>query len=153
MEEQSTHFICITHGKLSHQWKQNGSVLLTNKRCTKQFEQTQTLPMCAKYMGHTANIAKNHRNFKCDDGETIHMFLLYDLPMEAYNGTVLTTEAHIKQLEQNQISDQRATVSLGWLKLFLTRCVPGFLKLFFKKCVCFYVCIFVCLYFGPCEQM
>ena len=38
MEEQSTHFICITH-----QGKHNGSVLLTNERYTEQLEQTQTL--------------------------------------------------------------------------------------------------------------
>ena len=31
--------------ELSHQWKQNGSVLLTNERCTEQFKQTQTLPI------------------------------------------------------------------------------------------------------------
>jgi len=46
------------------------------------------------------------------------MFHLYNLPTEAYNGTVLLMyEAHVKQLEQSQILDQRAIVTLGWLKI------------------------------------
>ena len=44
-EEQPTRFICITY-----QGKQNGSAILTNKRCMEQLEQTQFLVM-AKYTG------------------------------------------------------------------------------------------------------
>jgi len=57
MEEQFTHFVSITY-----QGKQNGSILLTNKQCTEQLEQTQILSM-AKCMSRTASIAKNRPNF------------------------------------------------------------------------------------------
>ena len=50
-------FICVTH-----QEKQNGSILLTNEWCTAQLEQTQILPI-QKCMGHTAIVAKNHLDF------------------------------------------------------------------------------------------
>ena len=77
MEEQSTRFICITY-----QGKQNGSVLLTNKQCMEQLEQTQILPH-TKCTCQTANISKIVLTFDWGIGVTIYMFHLFNLPREA----------------------------------------------------------------------
>ena len=68
----------VGKGGYTQKGEQNGSVLLTNKRCTEQLERTRFLPYKI-YGPHS----KYRPNFECGDGETIYSFHLYNLPMKA----------------------------------------------------------------------